>query len=298
MEKILITGAGGYIGSNLLPALDKSNYELHLFSHSSSNQDINTYSVDITNHSSVDAAITKIKPDIIVHLAASGFNYTTAPSLDDLIKINFLATKNLVDVSSRFVSKFIYTTTYMECQGSEQAITPNDILQPQSDYALSKSLSTNLLLSFSKVHNFNPVVLRFFSVYGKNDLKFRFIPSVFDALLNNKILETTSLKQKRDFVYIKDVANALVKAIQTKKTKQVIYNIGSGHPTPLIEVVKKIKELCPDSRGQIKIGTKPDRPNEGPCYFSDISDTIRDLHWKPQYDLKEGFKETKTFLTQ
>jgi UDP-glucuronate 4-epimerase len=296
LEKVLITGAAGYIGSNLISALEKTDYELHLISRTESDLDRHIYSADITNHIKIEKIVSEVKPEMVIHLAATGFG-PQGTDLDELVKVNFLATKNLVDASRKTnVGNFIYATTYMECQGSKKAIKPDDMIRPQSEYALSKSLSTNLLLSFSKVHGFDSTVLRFFSVYGKNDLKFRFIPSVFDALLNNKTLETTSLKQQRDFVYVEDVVDAIKKAMEARKTRRVIYNIGSGQPTPLMAVVQKIKLLCSESKGEIKIGAKPDRPNEEKCYFADISDTARDLHWTPHYSLDMGLKETKEYL--
>jgi UDP-glucose 4-epimerase len=297
LEKVLITGANGYIGSNLASALDKTDYELHLLSRSKSNRDKHAYVADITDHLKIGKIVTEVKPEIVIHLAATGFNQAINLNLDELINVNFLATKNLIETSRKMqVRRFIYATTYMECQGSQKAIRSDDMMRPQSEYALSKSLSTDLLISFSKVHGFDSTVLRFFSVYGKNDLKFRFIPSVFDALMNNKILETTSLRQQRDFVYITDVIEAIINSVEADKTSQIIYNVGTGQPVPLMDVAQKIKLLCPESKGEIKIGAKPDRPNEEMCYFADISGTSRDLRWAPRYSLDMGLKDTKDFL--
>jgi len=299
LEKVLVTGGSGYIGSNLLPALEGEGYEIHSLQRSAREvSGTNIHIADVTDYVKTADIVHKVKPDSVIHLAASGFNYAKKETLDDLIRVNFTATMKLAEACMALPEppKFVYPTTYMECQGSEKPISADCQLVPQSEYALSKSLSTNYLLYATRAGLLDATILRLFSVYGKNDLKFRFIPSIFDAMMRGKSIETTSLSQKRDFVYIDDVVSAMLCAIRAKGSKATLYNVGSGKATRLLDVAETIRGLFPDSKGKMMIGAKPDRPNEAPCYYADIYETERALSWKAKYGLKQGLLETKKAL--
>jgi len=299
LEKILITGANGYLGSNLTPVLADLGYELHLLARTPIKTKEKTYLVDLNDPELLAETVRKINPNIVIHLAATGFQYSANQTLDELIKTNFQSTYVLCKACQtlpRF-ERFIYPTTYMECQGSTVPIKITDSVVPQSEYALSKSLATNLLV-YLKKSKMDNVVFRLFSVYGLNDQPYRFIPSLFDAMLNDKVVETTSLEQKRDFVYVKDVADLFVRAVKIGTPNQGLYNVGAGKPIKLADVAAKISALFPNSKGKIKIGAKPDRPNEAPCYYADVSQTIADFNWKPKYGLDAGLKDTFEFLTR
>lgn len=300
-ERILITGAKGYIASNLILQLEKEGYDLYLLERTSSGKDTGRYHpVDIDDHASLQKAMEEAQPNVVLHLAATGFNYEKKQTIDDLINTNFIATSKLAQFCQAIPDfrKFIYLTTYMECQGYDRAIKPDDMIVPQSEYAFSKSLSTNLLVYLSKSGRMNANVLRLFSVYGLDDRPFRFIPTLFDTMINGKSTDTTSLSQKRDFVFIKDVVDAIVHTIKKNKTSDVVYNVGNGKPTPLSEVARKIMALYPNSKGRINIGAKPDRPNEAQCYFADISRTEKEFGWKPKYDLDAGLSQTSELLNR
>jgi len=298
-ERILITGASGYISSNLIPILEKEGkWELHLLSRTQIKSRHAVHVADISDSAPMSSLISSIRPHYVIHLAATGFNYAKKETLAEMSAINFDATKNLINQckSSPDFKRFIYLTTYMECRGTEKAIGADDALVPQSDYAKSKSLASEYLASLS--NSFDSISLRIFSVYGLNDRPFRFIPSIFDAMVNGKSVGTTSLKQKRDFIFITDVARAIVCAIKTPTHASFIYNVGSGVPVALADVATKIQSLYPTSSGKINLGTKPDRPNEAMCYFADISKTEKELGWKPVVSLDEGLKQTKEFYSR
>ncbi len=300
MEKILITGASGYIGSSLIPLLEKEKgFELHLLSRTPIRSSHRVHVADISDTAALSRILSSVQPHYVIHLAATGFNYAKKETLDELVAVNFTATKTLADscrAQAQF-KRFIYLTTYMECQGTGRAIKADDAIVPQSDYAKSKSLASEYLSGLVGEKKIDAVCLRIFSVYGLNDRPFRFIPSIFDAMKNGKSVDTTSLKQKRDFVFVEDAARAIISAIRVSRPASPVYNVGSGQPTALLDVANKIKALYPDSKGSINTGAKPDRPGEAPCYFADISRTVKELGWKPQVSLDEGLARTKKFYS-
>jgi len=300
VEKVLITGANGYIGSNLVKLLEKQgDFELHLASRAKIEGQHSSYAFDITNHSRLEAVVGEIRPSLVIHLAAIGINRAKNDAPESLLDVNFRSTFSLARMCKGLPDfrKFIYLTTYMECSGSEKPITPDSPLCPQSHYGLSKSLSTSALNYMSRSGELNANVLRVFSAYGMDELKggYLFVPLIFDALINNKVIETTSLRQKRDFVYIKDVVDAILHSMKKERTEGAIFNVGSGKPVALAEVASKIMKLYPDSKGRIDIGKKPERPGEAPEYFADISKTRDEFGWQPKYTLDEGLKETFDF---
>ena len=150
-------------------------------------------------------------------------------------------------------------------------------------YALTKKLGEDLLLHWAEVYKLNVTSLRLFNVYGTRSRTSGAYGAVFGVFLaqklNNKPLTIVGDgKQTRDFIYVKDVAKAFIKASRLKKNYQII-NIGSGKETSVNYIANMISK---------KKNYIPKRPGEPDRSKADITKAKKILKWKPLVPVKEG----------
>ena len=151
--------------------------------------------------------------------------------------------------------------------------------------------STNYLINQYKKNSFPAVIVRLYQVYGpKQDLN-RFIAIVIDACKKNKTFPCSECTQKRDFIYIDDLVNALIKILLKKDgVNGEIINIGSGKAYQLKKIINSIKILCKGGNpiyGKIKL-----RPDESKIYYPIIKKAKKILNWQPKVTLQNGLKKT------
>ena len=114
---------------------------------------------------------------------------------------------------------------------------------PSSAYSFSKTASTHFLQMLSKSENFPSSIIRIFLTYGPGQKENRFIPQIIKGCMENLEFKTSSGIQKRDFCYIDDVVRAINLTLLSSKSNGKVYNIGSGKPVKIRNVVKTIKSL-------------------------------------------------------
>jgi len=117
----------------------------------------------------------------------------------------------------------------------------NVIGNPKGVYAKSKFLASKFLIECYKKYKFPVTVIRFYQLFGPNQDTNRFIPILINACLNKKEFATSSGVQSRDFLYVDDAIDAIIKCIQSKNSKGKIFNIGAGVPVKLKKIIDKSK---------------------------------------------------------
>ena len=161
---------------------------------------------------------------------------------------------------------------------------------PKSIYARAKFLATKHLIKLYKKRKFPVTILRLYQAYGpKQDIN-RFIPITINACIKKKIFDCSDGKQFRDFVHVEDVVTAIIKSIESLKTKGEILNIGSGKPKKIKDIinylVKRLKGGIPNW-GKIKL-----RKGEIIKIYPDITKTKKILKWSPKIKFKKGLEDT------
>ena len=141
-----------------------------------------------------------------------------------------------------------------------------------------------------KSENFPVVILRFFLVFGPHQKKDRLIPYVIDSCRKNKKFKTTNGEQYRDFCYISDVVEAIIKTIKTKNIDGEIINIGSGIKIKVKDIINKIVKKI--GKGKPLFGKLKHRKNENKCLYANIAKAKKLLNWKPKIRLVEGLDRT------
>lgn len=278
--RILLTGATGFIGKNLLSRLLEKQYSvLSLVS-------------KLQNEYGVLTEIEAFNPDVVYHFAANQAT-TSFPifSSEQDIKTNIVGTWNLLKALRNSDVKLIVNAGSSSEYGfKDDPMNENDVLEPNSYHSFSKGAQTNLVQTYGLVENKPVITLRLFSVYGPHERKTRLIPAVIDACLNKKELKLSSPGVVRDFVYVDDIVDVCTKIDVLKQHTGQIFNIGTRVQTSIQEVV----DTCSRLTGYTPkcLWNEDQRTWDTKNWVSDCSKTEKLLGWKSKTSIEDGLKKT------
>ena len=161
--------------------------------------------------------------------------------------------------------------------------------EPATTYGIAKDATRRLVEAFAKQRGLSAAWGRIFFPYGPGEHPDRLVPSVIRALLREEKALVTEGTQARDFLHVRDTADAFVSLLMSDATGPV--NIGSGKAVAVRDVVNLIaRELNAEDR--VVYGAMPMRPNEPKLLVADAGRLRRDVQWTPQHDLASGIKDT------
>jgi len=299
--RLLVTGAIGFIGYHLCLELSKKGNEVFgidnlsrgLVERINKLEDNNVkFSVaDVCNYDNLVKLMEKIKPEVVVHLAAliSVQESIEKPSLYMLV--NAEGTKNLVLASNLVrVKRFVYI--------SSAAVYGNPIFlpinedhptNPISPYGSSKLLGENYVKNLFNGEK-GSVILRLFNVYGKGqNLEYAgVIVKFIERLKEGKPpIVFGNGEQTRDFVHVDDVVEAILKASESSKSE--VINIGSGIPTRIKDLAYILIKMFGKDFEPI---FEKQKPGDIKHSYADISKARRVINWYPRIKLEEGLLKT------
>lgn len=301
MDKILITGVAGFIGSNLADYLIKEGYDvvgIDDLSYGLQEQipsEIDFHKLDIR---SKDIYPVFENIDFVFHFAAKN---SISDCQDDPVgtaDINVTGSVNVFEAAKRAdVKKVIYAETSALYEGSKIMPTPESEEHPESYYAVSKSAERLFAESYSRWFGMKMTALRYFNVYGPRQDYRRSIPPVICAFII-KLLKGEQPTiygkgtKKRDFVYVDDVNSFHLLTLTNSATDNQVYNVGSGINYSISEIYGIIAKLL-DS--DIRPKFEDDLPGEAEENLADISSALA-LDWKPEYTIEQGLKESIKYI--
>lgn len=206
-------------------------------------------------------------------------------------KYHFLAVKNLYEYFKlKKIKKFIQVGSSAEYGKSKMPQKETFKCRPIGIYGKYKLKASNFLLQKSRKKIFPFTILRLYQVYGPNQNKQRFLPILIKACLNKNTFYASSGIQKRDFLYISDAVEAIIKTLLSKKSKGQILNIGYGKSIQLKKIVYQVGEITNFVKplfGKIKL-----RKDEALDYYPEIKKAKRIIKWKPKINWEEGILNT------
>lgn len=278
-----MTGATGFLGSNLLRELIKQKYDVIILKRSFSNtgrikdliKSVNFYNLDKT---SVPDIFKKVKADVILHCATSYGRSDTDPFA--VIDANLLLPLKLLEAAKKNNTKYFINT--------------DTILSKRINYySLSKGQFKDWLEMYSGKLICINILLEHF--YGAFDDRTKFVSFIIDKLLTNaKKIDLTEGKQKRNFIYIDDVVDAFVNVLENLDNLKFgvhNYEIATDKSFEIRQVVELIKKISGNTVTRFNFGAIAYRKNE---IMDSKADTvaIRNLGWKPKYSLMRGLIKT------
>lgn len=296
--KVLVTGGGGFIGYHVTKRLQEKGHEVIIVDTLITGREDNVpdevtfYREDITSPE-IETVFINEKPDIVIHLAAQiSVSYSMKHPQEDG-KVNIIGTINLLHLSAKHqVKKFIFASS-AAVYGAPVTlpIKEDHGLGPTSSYGLSKMTSENYIQMYHQSKQLPFTILRFSNVYGPRQTAEgeAGVVSIFlsNAAGSKPIQVFGDGNQTRDFIYVKDVADACVQAIQ--HGDNAIVNIGSQTQLSINQLIQSISKV---SEKPLSIQFKKAREGDIEHSNLDHGRAREQLAWIPQYSLEQGLQES------
>ena len=313
MQKILVTGGLGFIGSNLVRMLLNRNYyvinidKVTYASNFYNLKDISNFKnykfikTDIGNKRKLKKILNDFKPICIFNLAAETHVDRSIDGPKNFIETNIIGTFNLLECFKEFSMKFknsklIHISTdevFGDVLTGRSKET--DPYVPSSPYAASKASSDHLVYSYVRTYNIKAIITNCSNNYGPRQHPEKLIPKLIYNAINNKPLPIYGKgKNSREWIYVDDHCDALIKIFKKGKIGH-FYNIGSNFNINNIKVIKILLSII---KKKIKIGKKvkikfvKDRPGHDLRYAIDSDKIKKDLGWKPKTSFIKGIENT------
>jgi UDP-glucose 4-epimerase len=293
MPRALVTGGAGFIGSHMVDLLLTEGFEVRVIDNLASGH------VENLAHHRGDPRLAFEQVDMcdvpagapifdgldfVFHFGGIG---DIVPSIERplaYIRANVTGTIAMLEGSRRAgVAKFVYAAS-SSCYGLADVPTAETApIRPEYPYALSKYLGELSALHWAQVYGLPVISIRMFNVYGPRVRTTGAYGAVFGVFLAQKangrpLTVVGDGTQRRDFVYVTDVARAFLMAARSENTGE-IFNLGAGNPQSVNRLVELIGGL---------VAHVPKRPGEPECTWADIGKITRCLGWKPLVPFEEG----------
>lgn len=311
MKKVLVTGAGGFIGSHLTERLNALGYRLKAFVHynsrnswgwldsSVSKRRIEVVSGDIRDVDILRHAMRDV--ETVFHLAALiGIPYSYhSPSA--YVDTNIKGTLNILQSALDSGVKKIVLTSTSEIYGSAQfvPITESHPINPQSPYAASKAAADLLGVSFYRSFNLPVVIVRPFNTFGPRQSARAVIPTIITQILGGcKKIRLGSLHPTRDLTYVEDTVNGFIKAGEAKNVMGEVINLGNNTEISIGDLTELIAKMM-GVRVRIQVDPQRKRPEKSEVerLIADNAKAQKLLQWTPECSLEQGLKKTIAWFT-
>jgi NAD dependent epimerase/dehydratase len=306
VNKILVTGAGGFIGSHLAERLTELGYSVRAFVRYNSNsnwgwleqssylKDMEIYSGDIRDYDSVRNAMKGCRE--VYHLAALiGIPYSYDSPLA-YIKTNIEGTYNILENARIGNFENVIITSTSETYGTAQfvPISENHPLVGQSPYSASKIAADQLSLSYWLSFQVPVKIIRPFNTYGPRQSSRAIIPTIISQLLaGKKILTLGNVSPTRDLTFVKDTVEGFIEISQNSSLNGTVTNIGSSFEISIKDLAIKIARLF-NIEIDFQMASERQRPenSEVERLFCDNNKIITNTKWRPNYSLEQGLQQT------
>ena len=298
--KILITGGAGFIGSAIVPRLQKANNEIFVYDNLSFGNrqfidldDDHFMLGDILDASKFKATANQIQPDIIIHLAAIHFIPYCNEHPFESADINIRGTMNILEAASQLknLKKVIFASTAAVYPISDEAVNEQHEIRPLDIYGLSKLTGEHLCKKFQLETGIDTIACRFFNAFGPNETNPHLIPEIENQLREGKrVIELGNLTPKRDFIHTHDMAEAITALIALQNVGYDVFNLGRGIEYAVTEVVDAFSKILGEEI-EIKVAQERVRKVERMHLLADVSKLKERTGWQPTRSLEAGVKD-------
>lgn len=294
MKTVLVTGAGGFIGSSVLRLLGKRPYNIHAVSrkipspdHSCSASNLTWHQVDLFNPEQTENLLNLVQPTHLLHLA-----WESEPGIYWTSPVNF----HWVEASLRLIrcfhanggQRFVAAGSCAEYDWKQGVLSETSPLAFTSAYAACKNITRFLLQTYSEQAGLSFVWGRLFYLYGPWESPARFVPIIIRSLLQQSEAVCTNGKVHRDYLYVDDAASAFLTLLEADAAGT--FNISSGQAISLERLAETIAAML-ETPDLIRYEALRADQNETPLVQGDVS-RLRNLGWSPETSLKTGLEHT------
>ena len=274
--KIAVTGSSGFVGSRLFRKLIELNHEV--------------FEIDITNGTDILdwAQLEKISEfDLLIHLAAQTFVPESYKRPRQFYFTNIVGTINALELCRIHKAKIIYTSSYVYGNPNYLPVDETHPAQAFNPYSESKIIGERLCKRYHLDFGLKAIILRPFNIYGPGQNNRFLISSIVKQARKGDVVLKDPLP-KRDLLYVDDMIEAYIKAIQYEAIPFDIFNIGFGKSYSIKEIIDEVVKNF-NTKFQVQF-TGERRKNEIDNVVADISKAEKLLNWKPKVSFEDGIK--------
>ena len=300
MSRVLIFGAGGFVGSYLCKEFLNNGYKVSGTDKGEGSalpSEVDFYKTDLMQADEVKKLIGQIQPDIIVNLAAISSVGASWNMPQTTMAINVIGALNIMEAARKSEQKprILFVGSSEEYVISENPLDENTQLNANNPYGISKVTQEQLAKLYREQYGLKIYYVRPFNHTGIGQRDTFVLPSFckqvaeIDKSGKDGKIQVGNLKVKRDFSHVKDVVRAYRMIVESDNCNQ-IYNVGSGNAYSLEDMLTYIIGLS-DQNIQIEVDQNRIRPTDQPVICCDRSLIGTELGWEPQYNVYDALRE-------
>jgi len=306
-RRVLVTGAGGFIGSHLTEALVRAGASVRAFVRYTSRgdhgwlessepevvRDVDIFRGDLANPEAVAAAVDGC--GVILHLGALipiPYSYRHPR---EFVTANVTGTLNVLEAARRVgVDRIVHTST-SEVYGTAQTVPIDEghRLHPQSPYAATKVGADQLALSYQRSFGLPVVVARPFNTFGPRQSARAVIPTIVTQALTHETIELGATEPTRDFLYVGDTVAGIMRCAEVAGIDGEVINLGTGVEVSIGELVERVQALV-DREVPVVLDPERLRPpdSEVERLVAGVEKARTLLSWEPEVELEAGLRTT------
>jgi len=312
-QRVLVTGGAGFIGSHLVERLLRDGAEVSVMDDFNDYYDsslkrrnlagvegrINLLEGDIRDGVWVERCFARGEFDVVIHLAARAGVRPSILNPKLYMTTNIEGTFNLVDACRHHgVSNFIFASSssvygvnkkvpFSETDTIERTISP---------YAATKLACEQICSNYSHLFGIRMRCLRFFTVYGPRQRPDLAIAQFTDAILDGRAIPRFGDgSSRRDYTYIDDIVDGVVRCLEDSGEPFEILNLGGHATTSLSGLIELLGEVL---KKEVRIEERPEQPGDVPMTYADVEKAKRLLGWEPQVELRDGLRRYVEWVKQ
>lgn len=275
MARILVTGASGFIGRALCRALRAEGHEL---------LELSRRDGDISEQET----LSEVGPrQHVFHLAGRTF---VPDSWDDPLsfhRANLLGTGNVLEYCRRHGARLTFVSAYLYGLPDRFPVWEQCTPRPNNPYALSKYFAEQMCEFYAAYHRLDVTVIRPFNVFGPGQKDNFLIPHIVNQVIARQTIQIKDLAPRRDYIYIDDLVDALVRTLDGPGGYNVI-NIGSGQSLSVRQLIDAIQRIAGTDLSVVSADEV--RPNEIDDVYADIAKARGLLGWSPRLSFQQGIQ--------
>jgi dTDP-glucose 4,6-dehydratase len=312
-KTVLVTGAGGFIGSQLVESLLRAGARVRAFVRYNSRADAGLLRLvppELTGSLEIVAgdlrewqAIRQVVrgSEIVFHLGALISIPYSYHHPFEVAETNFMGTLNILMACQYLGARRLIHTSTSEVYGTARQVPISEThpLQGQSPYSASKIGADKLAESFFCAYNLPVVTVRPFNTYGPRQTGRAVIPTIISQALANGTIQLGNLSTKRDFTFVSDTVRGFMLAAEAQGVEGQVFNLGTGAEISIGDVARKVIQMV---GRPIRIVVNPERLrpelSEVMRLISDNSRARQCLGWEPEVSLDQGLEQTIEWIRQ
>jgi len=301
IKKVLVVGGGGFIGRWLVDRFLKEGFRVAVYDNfrvgrlqnlAAFRGQIELFEADILDPEKLQAALKKVSPTIVVHLAALHYIPFCDEHPAETLSVNALGTHEVLSAALRVgVETAVVASSGALYRSAEEPLREDhETPAPCDIYGLSKLLTENVAEYFAATTAIRCVVARLFNTYGPYETNPHLIPHIVESLRQGPRIELGNIHSKRDYVYVEDVAAALFRCSQIDGQRYTVVNIGTGVEYSAQEIVEEISKVL-GKPIEIVVGSERLRSQDKLHQIADVGKLRELAGYQCEHTLRDGLKK-------